>query len=99
MTIHQANAKVFLAFCDVTRLRVIDLLRDGEKSAKTLMEQIGTGQSTLSHHMKVLVDSGIISARKLGKWTYYSICESGSEYASKLLGLITSKNEKGDKTP
>ena len=94
MTIHQANAKVFLAFCDVTRLRVIDHLRDGEKSAKSLMEQIGIAQSTLSHHMKVLVESGIISARKLGKWTYYSICENGSEYASKLLGFITSK--KGD---
>jgi len=88
---HSEHTKVFLAFCDVTRLKVLDLLREGEKSATALQELIGARQSTLSHHMKVLMESGIISARKLGKWTYYSICESGGEYASKLLKLLTSQ--------
>jgi len=91
LTRHIENTKVFLAFSDTTRLRVLDFLRDGEKSATALQELIGTGQSTLSHHMKILVESGIITARKWGKWTYYSICESGGDYASRLLRLLASK--------
>jgi len=90
---HQDNAKVFMAFCDVTRLRILELLRDFERSATVLQQQIGTGQSTLSHHMKILVESGIVAARKSGKWTYYSLCEAGGRYASELLNLLTSNSK------
>ena len=93
MIAHHENAKTFMAFCDVTRLKVLELLRSGEKSASTLQEQIGTGQSTLSHHMKILLESGIVESRKLGKWTYYSICESGGDYAARLLRLLTSRSD------
>ena len=93
MNMHQDNAKVFMAFCDVTRLRILELLRDFERSATVLQQQIGTGQSTLSHHMKILVESGIVAARKSGKWTYYSLCEAGGRYASELLNLLTSNSK------
>jgi ArsR family transcriptional regulator len=52
VTKHHDNAKVFMAFCDVNRLRVLELLQSGEMSASELLKHIGTGQSTLSHHMK-----------------------------------------------
>jgi DegV family protein with EDD domain len=81
-----------MAFCDVTRLKVLELLRKGEKSATVLQEQTGAGQSTLSHHMKILVESGVVTSRKEGKWTYYSICESGGSYAAGLLRLLVSKS-------
>lgn len=84
------NAKVFKAFCDETRLMVLALLQSGEKCACVLLEKVNIGQSTLSHHMKILVESGIVSPRKAGKWTYYSISESGSEYALELLKRLTS---------
>lgn len=83
------NAKVLMAFCDETRLKVLELLRSGEKCAGMLREQLSVGQSTLSHHMKVLVESGLVSARKAGKWTYYSICEGGGQYAVDLLKRLT----------
>jgi ArsR family transcriptional regulator len=83
------NAKVFMAFCDETRLKVLELLRDGEKCAGALLKQVNVGQSTLSHHMRVLVESGIVSTRKRGKWTYYSICEGGRQYAVELLKRLT----------
>jgi len=79
-----------MAFSDVSRLKILELLRDGEKCATVLREKINTGQSTLSHHMKILTESGVVTARKDGKWTYYSICESGSRYAEKLLCYLTS---------
>ena len=86
---HLENAKVFKAFCDETRLMVLELLQSGEKCACVLLTKVRVGQSTLSHHMKILVDSGIVTARKEGKWTHYSINTAGSEYAAKLLKELT----------
>ena len=83
------STKVFMAFCDETRLKVLDILRNGEKCASVLLEQVNVRQSTLSHHMKILVESGIVTARKVHKWTYYSICESGRQYAFDLLSKLT----------
>lgn len=85
---HLQNAKVFKAFCDETRLAVLELLQSGEKCACVLLEQVKVGQSTLSHHMKILVESDVVSARKEGKWTYYSINKDGSRYACELLQSV-----------
>ena len=83
------NATVFKAFCDETRLMVLSLLQSGEKCACELLEQVNVSQSTLSHHMKILVESGIVVARKDGKWTYYSISQEGSKTAIELLKSLT----------
>lgn len=91
MTRHHDNVRVFMAFCDVTRLKVLDLLQGGERSATELQERTGIGQSTLSHHMKILVESGIVTARKERKWTFYSVSEDNGRYAAGLLRLLTSK--------
>lgn len=83
------NARVFKAFCDENRLMILELLQSGEKCACVLLEKLEIAQSTLSHHMKILVDSGIVFARKEGKWTHYSISKEGVEYAKKLLNELT----------
>ena len=79
------NAKVFKAFCDENRLRILELLRSGEKCACVLLDDLHITQSTLSHHMKILCDSGVVQGRKEGKWVHYSIDPKGSEYAVQLL--------------
>lgn len=79
------KARVFKAFCDETRLKVLEMLKDGEQCACVLLEDVEIGQSTLSHHMKILVDSGVVLERKQGKWKYYSISEQGIEQAQILL--------------
>lgn len=89
MTENIDNAGVFKAFCDETRLQVLSMLRSGEKCACVLLEEVDVGQSTLSHHMKILIESGIVSARKDGKWTHYSISQSGSAFAKSLLDELT----------
>lgn len=86
---YEKNAKVFKAFCDENRLMILELLQTGEKCACRLLEDLNISQSTLSHHMKILCDSGVVSARKEGKWTHYSICADGSAYARELLEKIT----------
>ena len=87
---YEDNAKIFKAFCDETRLMVLSLLQSGEKCACVLLEKVNVGQPTLSHHMKILIDSGVVSARKTGKWTFYSINKTGSEKAIQLLKQLTS---------
>ena len=70
------TAKVFKALCDERRLRV-------------LTEQMDMPQSSLSYHMKILCESGIVVGREEGKWTHYKICSSGSQRAIDLLKEIT----------
>lgn len=79
------NAKVFKAFCDENRLRILELLRSGEKCACKLLEELHISQSTLSHHMKLLCDAGVVQGRKEGKWVHYSIDTQGAEKAVDLL--------------
>lgn len=79
------TARVFKAFCDENRLEIIELLKKGEMCANDILKNVGIVQSTLSHHMKMLCESGIISQRKSGKMTLYSISSDGIDMASELL--------------
>lgn len=90
--VYEEHAKVFKAFCDEKRLRILELLRSGEKCACVLLEQLDLGQSGLSYHMKILVESGIVESRQEGKWTHYKISEKGSAYAGDLLKKLTTPN-------
>ena len=82
-------ATIFKAFCDENRIRILRLLATGEKCACKLLEEIDITQPTLSHHMKILCDSGIVIGRKEGKWMHYSISAEGSETAEKYLKELT----------
>jgi len=82
------QALVYKAFCDENRLRIIDQLTLGERCACDLLEKVSIGQSTLSHHMTILIESGIVSSRKSGKWTYYSLRREGCEHAIEQLTKI-----------
>ncbi len=86
---NEKNAKVFKALCDEKRLAILELLRSGEKCACVLIDHMGIGQSSLSYHMKILCESGIVESRQEGKWTHYRISQSGSKYAAELLLQLT----------
>ena len=68
---------IFKALGDENRIRILKLLHSGEKCACKLLEELNVSQSTLSHHMKILCDAGIVTGRKEGKWMHYSICCEG----------------------
>ena len=89
MTENEQNAKIFKAFCDANRLKILGLLQNGEKCACQLLEQLDIGQPALSHHMKILCDAEIVVGRKDGKWTYYSFNPVGVAHAKELLNQIT----------
>ena len=65
------------ALGDSNRLEIVRMLSDGEKCGCKLLERFEITQPTLSHHMKVLVECGLVNVRKEGKWHHYSLnCET-----------------------
>lgn len=90
---HAADAKVFKAFCDVNRLQILEQLRTGEKCSCVLLEKLQISQSTLSYHMKILCDSGVVIGRSEGKWTHYGLSRDGCRYARELLEILTGEND------
>ncbi|WP_312433529.1 ArsR/SmtB family transcription factor [Lacrimispora sp.] len=67
------NAKVLKALSDPKRLRIVDMLSCGELCACNILEKFHITQPTLSHDMKVLMNAGLVKARREGKWIYYSL--------------------------
>lgn len=61
------------AFADLTRVRILTALRARELCVCELCDSLGVTQSTLSTHLQVIRDAGLVSSRKQGKWMYYAI--------------------------
>ena len=78
--------RIFKALGDKNRLMIMDLISKDELSAGKILEQVNMGQSTLSHHMKILCDSGIVNARKDSRWVYYTI---NAEVAAEISSVIS----------
>ena len=77
------------ALGDSNRLRIVRALLEGEMCACRLLEQFSITQPTLSHHMKVLCDCGLVNVRKEGKWSHYSLnCETLTAFRQFIGGLV-----------
>ena len=66
-------AQLFHALSDETRLAVLEMLRGGERCVCELQDELDAAQSRLSFHLRVLKDAGLVTDRKEGRWSYYSI--------------------------
>src|SRR5678810_1272379 len=66
-------ARLFHALSDATRLDILEMLRDGEQCVCDLQDDLDAAQSRLSFHLRVLKEAGLVSDRKEGRWSYYSI--------------------------
>ena len=93
------TALIFKAFCDENRIRILNLLRGGEKCACRLLEELSISQPTLSHHMKILCDSGIVVGRKEGKWMHYRISPEGVQIAEDYLNGLTAADAARESKP
>ena len=70
-------ARRFRVLSEPTRIRLLDELRDGERSVNELAAQLGAGQQNVSKHLSVLADAGILVRRKDGNHVYYRIVDDG----------------------
>lgn len=83
-----AAARVFKALADPNRLRLLSLVKaseSGDRCVCDLTEPLGLGQPTVSHHLKILVDAGLLHREKRGTWAYYSLAPGALERAAGLL--------------
>ena len=84
----QEVVKIFKALCDVRRVKIIRLLREGELCACNLLEKLDMVQSNLSYHMKILVDSNLVNCRVDGKWSHYSLSTEARDVAKNVLDSL-----------
>ena len=72
----QRLARMFKALGDPTRVRLLSIIAaqsGGEACVCNLTEPVGLSQPTVSHHMRQLVDAGLVTRKQRGKWAYYTI--------------------------
>ena len=73
------QARIFKAMSDENRLKILELLKEKSYNASELLDEMDFGQSTLSHHMKILLNAEIIQGKKRGKWIIYSLKKEAFE--------------------
>jgi ArsR family transcriptional regulator len=82
--------RMFRAFSDRTRLRILHLLRDGELCVCDLIAVLGKPQPTVSRHLSYLRKAGLVTARREGLWQYYALAPARSRFHVKLLDCLAS---------
>ena len=89
-------ALICKALGDSNRLQIVQMLSEGEKCGCKLLEAFKITQPTLSHHMRILTECGLVNARKEGKWSHYSLnCETLKEYKQFIEGLSCTNGQEG----
>jgi ArsR family transcriptional regulator len=81
-------AKTFKALGDPTRVRLLSLIaasNGGEACICDLTDPVGLSQSTVSHHMKLLVDAGLVTREQRGRWAYYAVIDEALKAAASAL--------------
>lgn len=82
-------ALVCKALGDSNRLKIVKMLSDGEKCGCKLLEAFDITQPTLSHHMKILCECGLVETRREGKWSHYSLnCDTLTAFKA-FVGTLT----------
>ena len=82
--------RMFRAFSDRTRLRILHLLRDGELCVCDLVSTIAVPQPKISRHLAYLRRAGFVLARREGLWQYYRLAPAKNEVHRKLLDCLAS---------
>lgn len=84
-------AHLFKALGDPTRIRLLSLISSaegGEACVCDLTDPVGLSQGTVSHHMKILTDAGLVTREQRGKWAYFSLAEGGLDAAGEALRRV-----------
>ncbi|HLS52539.1 MAG TPA: metalloregulator ArsR/SmtB family transcription factor [Tissierellaceae bacterium] len=85
MTNYAENARIFKVLSDPNRLKILDILSCGERCVCDILEFFDFTQPTLSYHMKVLMEAGLVNVRREGLWSHYSL---NKENCNRLIGVL-----------
>ena len=87
------NVLLIKALADETRLKIIDMLSCGELCACKILDHFNITQPTLSYHMKILTESGLVNGRREGAWMYYSLNAENINGLLDFLNVLTKPKE------
>jgi ArsR family transcriptional regulator len=79
---------LFKALADRTRLRLLNLMSEGEVCVCFFVEVLGTNQPKISRHLAYMRRAGIVSARREGKWMHYSISTPSDARAARVFAEV-----------
>ncbi|MFW6060000.1 MAG: ArsR/SmtB family transcription factor [Phycisphaeraceae bacterium] len=82
------STALFRALADPTRLRVLNLLRDGERCVCELVDVIGGPQPKISRHLAHLREAGLVVSRRRGQWIYYRLADPATELHRRLIACV-----------
>ena len=90
-TIPNKIPSIMKALGDENRLKILAMLGQDNLCACEMLADLQIRQSTLSHHMAILSEAGLVSAWSVGKWTHYRLCIEGIELAQSFIGQLHTK--------
>ena len=79
---------IMKALGDENRLKILAMLGQGSLCACEMLGNLHIRQSTLSHHMSILSEAGLVSSWSVGKWTHYRLCPQGIDLAQSFIGQL-----------
>ena len=88
MTDQQALLRCFQAVAEDTRFEIVRRLSEGERCVCELQDDLGAAQSRLSFHLKKLKEAGLVTDRRDGRWSYYSLVPEALEEMRAFLGEV-----------
>ena len=88
------NVNLFKALADASRLMIVDMISCDELCACKILERFKFTQPTLSHHMRILCNCGLVKGRKEGTWMYYSLDKKRVKEFKKFLRSVTAGKNK-----
>ncbi|MCR4328114.1 MAG: metalloregulator ArsR/SmtB family transcription factor [Patescibacteria group bacterium] len=88
---------MFKTLSEIARLDIVLLLTSGEKCVCEIFKNLKLPQNLVSHHLRILRQSGLIINRKQGKWVHYSLNRKNIKELQKLLTKIGTAKEKPPK--
>ena len=87
-------AELFHALSDEARVEIVSVLLAGEHCVCDLMTHVGAAQSRLSYHLKVLKDAGLVTDRREGRWSYYTLNGEAIRELEAVLGALRPKGKR-----
>ena len=87
-------SQMFKALSDETRVKIIMELMQGEQCACSLLKSLRITQPTLSHHMRILCDSGLVSNQRIGRWQHFALSMQGMAEAQKITAHLLKSTQK-----
>ena len=90
---YTVESAIFRILSEPIRLQILDMLSCGEMCACDILQYLSISQSTLSHHMKALIGSELVTAQKRATWMYYSINYENVERLHRYIDALTNPKE------